>query len=58
MKRPTIPAHIAALASANERARRAAVNNAIASSNRHGRRIGAREARMIHALLAPRPWEK
>lgn len=28
-----------------------AVNNAIASSNRAGRRIGGKEARMIHALL-------
>lgn len=31
-----------------------AVNNAIASSNRHGRKIGGREARMIHALLKGR----
>lgn len=32
----------------------AAVNDAIASSNRAGRRIGGREARMIHALLKGR----
>jgi hypothetical protein len=31
-----------------------AVNNAIASSNRSGRRIGGREAKMIHALLKGR----
>jgi hypothetical protein len=31
-----------------------AVNNAIASSNRHGRRIGGKEAKMIHALLKGR----
>lgn len=31
-----------------------AVNNAIASSNRAGRRIGGREASMIHALLKGR----
>ena len=31
-----------------------AVNNAIASSNRSGRRIGGREAKMIHALLSGR----
>jgi hypothetical protein len=34
-----------------------AVNAAIASSNRSGRRIGGKEARMIHALLAPRRIE-
>lgn len=28
-----------------------AVNDAIAASNRAGRRIGGKEARMIHALL-------
>lgn len=28
-----------------------AVNKAIASSNRSGRRIGGKEARLIHALL-------
>ncbi len=33
---------------------RQAVNNAIASSNRAGRRIGGREAKMIHALLKGR----
>ncbi len=31
-----------------------AVNNAIASSNRAGRKIGGREAKMIHALLKGR----
>lgn len=31
-----------------------AVNAAIAHSNRAGRRIGGREARMIHALLKGR----
>ncbi len=31
-----------------------AVNAAIASSNRAGRRIGGKEARMIHALLKGR----
>lgn len=31
-----------------------AVNQAIASSNRSGRRIGGREAKMIHALLKGR----
>jgi hypothetical protein len=31
---------------------RAAVNNAIASSNRSGRRIGGREASAIHRLLS------
>lgn len=31
-----------------------AVNQAIASSNRAGRRIGGREAKMIHALLKGR----
>lgn len=31
-----------------------AVNQAIAASNRAGRRIGGREARMIHALLKGR----
>lgn len=31
-----------------------AVNSAIASSNRAGRRIGGREAKMIHALLKGR----
>lgn len=30
---------------------REAVDQAIASSNRAGRRIGGKEARMIHALL-------
>jgi hypothetical protein len=37
-----------------------AVNNAIKAHNRRprGGRIGSKEARMIHALLAPRPWEK
>lgn len=33
---------------------REAVNNAIASSNRAGRHIGGREARMIHSLLKGR----
>lgn len=33
---------------------REAVNQAIASSNRAGRRIGGREARAIHALLKGR----
>jgi len=32
----------------------AAVDNAIASSNRHGRKIGNREASMIHALMKGR----
>jgi hypothetical protein len=32
----------------------AAVNAAIAASNRAGRRIGGKEARMIHALLKGR----
>lgn len=31
-----------------------AVQNAIDSSNRHGRKIGGREAKMIHALLRGR----
>jgi len=31
-----------------------AVNAAIASSNRAGRRIGGKEARLIHALLQGR----
>jgi hypothetical protein len=31
-----------------------AVDNAIAASNRAGRRIGAKEARLIHALLKGR----
>lgn len=35
--------------------RRAAVNKAIASSRP---KIGKREARAIHALLAPRKWER
>jgi hypothetical protein len=35
--------------------RRAAVNKAIARSKP---KIGAREARAIHALLAPRKWER
>jgi hypothetical protein len=35
--------------------RRAAVNKAIASSRP---KIGKREARAIHALLAPRSWER
>jgi hypothetical protein len=34
--------------------RRAAVDAAIASSNRAGRRIGGREAKMIHAVLKGR----
>lgn len=33
---------------------RAAVDAALASSNRAGRRIGGREARLIHALLKGR----
>lgn len=31
-----------------------AVDNAIASSNRSGRRIGGKEAKLIHALLKGR----
>jgi hypothetical protein len=31
-----------------------AVDNAIAASNRHGRKISGREAKMIHALLKGR----
>lgn len=31
-----------------------AINEAIAASNRAGRRIGRKEARMIHALLKGR----
>jgi hypothetical protein len=31
-----------------------AVNAAIAASNRNGRKIGAREAKLIHALLRGR----
>ena len=37
-----------------EAERRAAVDAAIARSRP---KIGKREARLIHALLAPRPWE-
>jgi len=36
----------------NPRYNRDAVNNAIASSNRSGRKIGGREASLIHRLLS------
>jgi len=35
-----------------------AVDQAIASSNRAGRRIGGREAKLIHALLKGRQKDK
>lgn len=37
-----------------------AVQAAIDRQNRRGgkNRIGGREAKLIHALLAPRPWER
>lgn len=37
---------------------RDAVDQAIASSNRSGRKIGKREARLIHAVLAGRTPSK
>lgn len=41
-------------AGSNHNYSREAVNNAIASSNRAGRRISGKEAKMIHALLKGR----
>lgn len=44
----------AGLRVANELRRMAAVDAAIASSNRHGHKIGAQEARAIRRILAGR----
>lgn len=50
-KSGAVPVHAGA---AGPQYDRQAVNDAIASSNRAGRRIGGREAKMIHSLLKGR----